>query len=158
MLHISLTGNHKLSSIMWLIYWIKKPCFFVGILYGGAGPEEEDTNLSIVQNCRISWDKGESLPRTRKVPAAKLELQTYKKRQIKSSNQATLGKLSWGQNPIIWSFGCSCFCWCCCIISSFCCCCSLCCSCIIFYKSISDLIYNQSNWNTLNTIGLIHVN
>ena len=32
----------------------KKTLFFVGILYGGAGPEEEDTNLSIVQNCRIS--------------------------------------------------------------------------------------------------------
>ena len=34
----------------------KKTLFFCRyiILYGGAGPEEEDTNLSIVQNCRIS--------------------------------------------------------------------------------------------------------
>ena len=51
-----------------------------------AEPEEEDINLSAVEKLRkrrrISGDQGEIRPRSRHIPAAELEIQSYEKLQV----------------------------------------------------------------------------
>ena len=63
-----------------------------------VGPEEDDSNLSAVEKLRkrqrISGDQGEGRPRTRHIPAAELEIQTYEKLQVSPLEKILIIKLN----------------------------------------------------------------